>query len=411
MLSDRKSFNSGLVLLLSVSLSFGAQASGEGLQIGLSGTSAVGMGTVGDGTIAKLQAGGHDPKRNGFTVQNIELSLSAAVDPYWDAQSNIVSQISPDGESVFELEEAYFVSRALPLGLQLKGGQFYTEFGRHNPQHPHVWSFVDQPIIASRLLGGDGLRSQGGRLSWLAPLPWMSEFFVALQNANGETTHSFMSSGEQHNHGGEIQAEASFAEFALVDRPVKNAGDLLYSVRWLNGFDVGETLGANLGLSALYGPNNTGYETDTQILGADVFVKWQAQQSHRGFPFVAWHTEIMRRDYLAGDEGNTAHAKLIDVGMFSQLTWGFRQGWVMGLRYEWAQGNEAHAHDALAEEEIDPMRDKRQRMSTNLTYFPSEFSKVRLQYNQDHADHLGGVAHSFWLQIEYTIGAHMAHQF
>jgi hypothetical protein len=45
-----------------------------------------------------------------------------------------------------------------------------------------------------------------------------------------------------------------------------------------------------------------------------------------------------------------------------------------------------------------------------LTFYPSEFSKIRLQYNYDHGE-LFGTDHSVWLQVEFLLGAHGAHKF
>jgi hypothetical protein len=46
-----------------------------------------------------------------------------------------------------------------------------------------------------------------------------------------------------------------------------------------------------------------------------------------------------------------------------------------------------------------------------VVFSPSEFSRLRLQYNIDDADHLDEVAHSVWLGLEVLIGAHPAHSF
>ncbi|RME94555.1 MAG: hypothetical protein D6766_05520, partial [Verrucomicrobia bacterium] len=100
--------------------------------------------------LESLQFGGHDPKQNGFTVQNLELTLDGAVDPYFHGQANLVAQIDSAGETSFEAEEAYLESTALPWGLQLKAGQYYAPFGRINPMHPHTWDFVDLPLVIGR---------------------------------------------------------------------------------------------------------------------------------------------------------------------------------------------------------------------------------------------------------------------
>ena len=132
-----------------------------GFDLSLSALGAVGGSSASDRELEFLQAGGHDPGRNGFNLQNIELSLSATVDPYFYAQANVVFLIDRHGDTVVELEEAFVTSRALPAGLQLKAGQYLTDFGRLNAQHPHSWAFVDQPVVLSRFLSPDGLRNPG----------------------------------------------------------------------------------------------------------------------------------------------------------------------------------------------------------------------------------------------------------
>jgi hypothetical protein len=366
---------------------------GGALNIGLSGLFSAGGSSVDNAALANLQAGGHDPNKNGFTVQNIELSISATVDNYFDGQANFIFLIDADGETVVELEEAFFTTRSLPYGLQVKGGQYFTEFGRQNKQHPHTWTFVDQPIVLSRFFGGDGLRSQGVRLSWLMPTDWYSELYFGAQNPKGETVTSFLNA-ESEDIGGHT----------LINRQARTSGDLLYSARWLNGFDISDTLSMNVGVSGLWGPNASGNTTDTNIIGADLYLKWQPATSQRGFPFIAWHTEVLQRTYEAKDPGDAAREILNDQGMFTQLLWGFKPGWVAGLRYEQAsaQGNTA----------TDPLRDSRKRLSPNLTWYMSEYSKMRLQYNRDWAEHLPGkTADSLWLQFEFSIGSHAAHKF
>lgn len=370
-----------------------AVATNSGLQIGLSGLFAAGGSSVNNDALEGLQAGAHDPNKNGFTVQNVELSIGGTVDPYFDAQANIIMQIDADGETVVELEEAYFLTRTLPWGLQVKGGQYFTEFGRQNIQHPHTWAFVDQPLVLSRFFGGDGLRSQGVRASWIMPSEWFSEFTVGIQNSKGETVSSFLS-----------EAGEDIGGHTLIDRDVRNVADLLYSARWLNGYDLSDTVSMNVGVSGLLGPNASGTNTDTRIVGADLYLKWQPLDSQKGFPFVSWHTEYLHRRYEAGNPGDPGRETLKDWGMFTQALWGFRPGWVAGLRAEYAS--------AEGDTSSDPLRDTRKRLSPNLTWYPTEYSKLRLQYNRDWTEHLSDkTADSVFLQYEFNLGSHAAHVF
>jgi hypothetical protein len=363
------------------------------LQIGLSGLFAAGGSSADNAALAGLQGGGHDPNKNGFTVQNVELSIGATVDPFLDAQAHIIFLIDADGETVVELEEVFFTTRSLPWGLQVKGGQYFTEFGRQNKKHPHTWAFVDQPVVLSRFFGGDGLRSQGVRTSWLMPADWYSEISFGIQNPKGETVTSFLGGGEE-----------SIGGHPPTERNARNFGDLLYMARWLNGFDLSDTVSMNLGVSGLWGPNASGTTTDTTIVGADLYLKWQPVYSQRGFPFVSWHSEILKRRYEAGDPGDASRETLSDWGLFTQALWGFKPGWVAGLRWEYAT--------AEGDTRTDPLRDTRKRLSPNLTWYPTEFTKLRLQYNRDWTQHLPGMtADSLWLQMEFNLGSHAAHVF
>src|SRR5262249_2412533 len=112
------------------------------LDIALDFLGAAGTSTATEDEIRQLEAGGHDPKNRGFTVQNAELTFSGVVDPYLRGDANIVLQIDEGGDTTIELEEIYLTTLELPYNLQLKAGQFFNAFGRLNPTHPHTWDFV-----------------------------------------------------------------------------------------------------------------------------------------------------------------------------------------------------------------------------------------------------------------------------
>lgn len=362
------------------------------MDIGVSALFSAGAASEGNETIGALQGGGHDPSKVGFTLQNLELTLSGAVDPFFNAQTNIIMLLNDEGEAILEIEEAFMSTSQLPAGLQIKAGQFYTEFGRQNKIHPHTWAFVDQPIVLSRLLGAGGLRSQGGRLSWLTPTPWYSELFLAVQNAKGATGSSFLSGGHAHDEGAE---ESEFA--------INGPEDFIYSARWFNGTDINDSVSANIGFSGIWGPNANGMDSDkdlrTSIYGADLYIKWQASHSSRGYPFLSWHTEYLHRDY---EEIEGAIFTRKDNGWFSQVSYGFKPGWIGGVRLESASSNEGAV-------ELDTT--ERFRTALNLTWFPSEFSKIRLQYNYDDSKYFDEPVHLMWLQFEYNLGSHAAHTF
>jgi hypothetical protein len=354
--------------------------------------------------VESLELGGHDPNQRGFTVQNLELILDGKVDPYFRGQANIVLQIDSDGETTVEAEEAYLETLSLPWNLQVKAGQFFTEFGRLNPMHPHAWDFVDQPLVNGRFLGGDGLRNPGVRISWLMPTPFYSELFFAVQDSQGETAHSFRDDNE---------GEPLFGRPAEQGR-VKSFGDLLFVPRYAASFNLSDSQTLVAGASAAFGPNGTGGHSDTQIYGVDLFWKWKSPHHHAGFPFVSWQTEAMVRRFEAGafpgDDTTPAlpAETLIDYGVYSQISYGFRKGWVAALRGDYVFPEEKGDYERILGR--DPNRAARWRVAPNLTYYPSEFSKLRLQYNFDHRDGIGD-DHSVWAQFEFLLGTHAAHKF
>jgi hypothetical protein len=372
------------------------QAGSAYINLSLVGDVAFGWSTTRD--VEAIEGAHHDPSQRGFTLQAAELTLDGAVDPYFKALATIPLVIEPGGETVVELEEAWVQTTSLPWDLQLKAGQFFANFGRQNTQHAHAWAFVDQPMVITRLLGGDGLRNPGAQLSWLAPTPNYTELTLGVFNSDGETAASFRNEDSTDIHGGEP-----------VDRTLRGPQDLLFVPRVSSSLDLNDTQTIVLGLSGAFGPNNSGRHADTQIYGADVYWKWRPLNAQQGFPFVSWQTEALLRRYdaatrLAADDplvtlpGET----LTDWGFYTQLLYGFRLGWVAGLRGEFVSGNTGAFSSAL--------RQDRTRLSPNLTWYPTEFSKLRLQYNYDHGQAFGD-EHSVWMQLEFLIGAHAAHKF
>jgi hypothetical protein len=94
---------------------------------------------------------------------------------------------------------------------------------------------------------------------------------------------------------------------------------------------------------------------------------------------------------------------LRDWGGYSQVVWGFIPRWVACLRGDYAAGRGGDL--------TDPLRERRVRVSPNLTFYPSEFSKWRIQYNRDDVQSREDIVHSVFLQWEFLIGTHGAHSF
>ncbi len=351
--------------------------------------------------VSRLQVGDHDPQQRGFNARNSELALDGAVDPYFEGFANIVFKLDNDNNTEVEIEEAFLQTTSLPFGLQLKGGQFFAAFGRLNATHPHTWDWSDAPLVLGRLLGPDGLRGVGAQLSWTLPVSWYSQFLFSVQNGRGGTGYSFRNPGENGLFYGRL----------TTDREARGLQDFVWIPRWENSFNLSSTQTVLGGVSAAFGSNETGGTARTQIYGADLLYKWKSPRAEGGFPFVKWQTEAMYRRFEAGrgiDQLFPVAETFHDWGLYSQVMWGFRRGWIAGVRGE-------HLHMQESAFTDDEVRQTRSRVSANLTWLPTEFSRLRLQYNHDFLEANDFLASrdedSLILQFEFILGAHGAHKF
>jgi hypothetical protein len=349
------------------------------------------------------------------------------------------------------LEEAFATTTALPQNLQVKAGYFLTEFGRHQSQHPHSWDWIDQSIIHTRMFGGEGQRNIGAQLAWQAPLPWHSQFQVSMHQAEGEFMASFDGQGLAHSHGDEEHDDhdddhededghdedehdehAHEHEYAegiggrpIQDREVEGLADFVYTLRFTNGVDLTDSTSLQLGMSAMFGPNNTGNSSDTAIYGLDLVLKGNPAGSSTRRPKWVWQTELIKREYEAdaltieGDDPDDmdddlffAEDTLDDWGLYTQFTYTLSADWSVGFRAEYATGDgDSYEEGAQVSRNDDPYRSDRVRLSPLITYHPSEFSRLRLQYNYDDADHLEEAEHTLWFGFEWLIGGHPAHKY
>jgi len=369
------------------------------MNISLDGLFALAYSSAAD--LHNIEVGDHDPQQRGFNARNTELAFDGAVDPYFEGFANIVFKLDNDNETEVEVEEAFMQTTNLPYNLQLKAGQFFAAFGRLNPVHPHAWEFVDTPLVNGLFLGPDGLRGVGAQTSWTLPLPWYSQLIFASQNGRGSTGFSFRNPGE----------DGMFFDRITTDREARGLQDFVWIPRFENSFNLSDTQTVLAGVSGAFGSNETGANSRTQIYGADLLYKWKSSHAEGGFPFLKWQTEFMYRRFQAGhgaDDSFPVAETFHDWGMYSQVLWGFKKGWVAGIR-----GDYVHMQDSMFTDDLD--RQSRWRLSANLTWYPTEFSKVRLQYNQDFLEEnfflSGRQVESIFLQWEFILGAHGAHKF
>lgn len=328
---------------------------------------------------AAMQTGAHDPTSNGFTLQQVEMALTRSVDPYFKV----------DGALVFtaggvEVEEFFATTLGLPANLQARAGQFLTRVGRINPTHPHTWEMVDQPLAIGRIFGAEGNRAPGMELSYLTPLPWYVEVIGSVTNpAGGETARSFYG---DDNLG--------------IDTPLDFQS--LLAIRQF--FELSDNWSLLWGSTAITGPNATGRDNRTNVFATDLYIKYRPI-TRGSYTIVSLTAEFFhRRRQIAGD-------RLTDHNGYASLFWKFSRHLGVAARYEYGSAAENRAGDT-GMDDLDPeWVDGRHRASANITLWPTEFSRIRLQGSVDRPGWVDDPIVAGMLSFEFNIGAHAAHTF
>src|SRR4051812_46959778 len=256
----------------------------------------------------------------GATVQEVELALSAIVDPYFKGE---VYLTIPNLEGI-EVEEAFATTTSLPWNLQIKAGSFRSAFGRQNGQHLHVQDFTRRPLINAAFLGADGLRGPGVQVSWLAPLPFFLTLYgealsiredaaVVQPGEIGAPAGSFGADGARRP----VLATEAKAFFPFGDE---------WSVYGGLSFASGKSPGLALPQENVVVTAGAGRES--QLFGADLYVKWKPANVAQGYASLALQAEAIFRHFGAGDGLSDEW----DGGAYAQAVMQVARRWFIGLR-------------------------------------------------------------------------------
>ncbi|QOC22511.1 TonB-dependent receptor [Wenzhouxiangella sp. AB-CW3] len=383
--------------------------------------------------------GGHGHGiEEGFNLREAEVTFTGSVDPYFDMM--VMAAISDHG---IELEEAYITTRSLPQGLQVKAGKFFSDVGYINKQHPHDWFFVDQPWFRELIFGEEGLSETGVQLSWLAPFDSYTRFGVEVLEGSSDGVASYLGDSRHEmvtvlpGENNEPVRNRWRADKNLRDRD----GPRLFTgfVKWAPdlGFDHAMQLGAFGGVSQVWQDetaHSSGrletWDGDSQFVGADLVYKYGrgGLMGHGNFVFQAEYA-LRERDVEFQSRQFTDFSNLVPTGpaddpdrrdqtwrqdaFYMQGVYGFAPRWNAGLRVDGAGlTNRAYdgGTDSLGRRGMREDLDASWRYSGQVTYAPTEFSRLRAQvsYN-DIAD--GHDAWQFMLQFNMSLGVHGAHAF
>jgi hypothetical protein len=327
---------------------------------------------------ADFNAAAPDQTPNGIDVQETELQLYSDVDPY--TRLNLLLSISPNyvasGTGVtenwmIEPEEAYADSNVVP-DVTFKVGKFKAPMGKHNLLHTHAYPFIQAPLANVKLLGDEGLNDSGVSAAILLPAKWFSE--LTLQYLRGQGGNAEFSS----------PSPAGGVELA----------------HWKNLLDLSDDLTMEVGASYAQGGNS--YRLTTSLLGGDLTFKWRPAEGGR-YKSIIWATE-----YLARTQAQNALPNEQSGGLASWIQYQFGERWMALYRYDTLGVKNTY-------DTVNLPNDNWERHTVALAFVPSEFSSYKVEYLQTTGGPFNtsneNVERAFFLQANYTIGAHPAHAY
>ncbi len=337
---------------------------------------------------------------DGFNFNYAELVIGASVDNYFDLKG--VFHLSEDD---FEIEEAYASTRALPYHLQAKIGKFKSDFGYLNNKHEHSFNFSDMPLIYMSLLGDHGINEVGAQVQYVMPLPvYVMAGIEALQ---GDNEQSFGVDAFQDVD--EVSAPGLWVGYLKSSFDL-GGGTLLGGVSIAKGKSrINHLEDEHEHEEEMEGEEGHAFAGDTTIYGIDLTYKKYFAADHA----ITWQSEYLYRNmdgtqYDANATGTSIEKE--QAGYYSELVYQYDKNWRTGVRYSAITKN-----DITPIPEDGPLQDDMYVTSAMLEYNPSEFSRLRLQYNHNSSlyseEGEKNNKNEVVLQFTYAIGAHGAHAF
>jgi hypothetical protein len=341
------------------------------------------------------------PGSRSFNLGESELTLSANIDPQFAG----LLTFALGSDNSLSVEEAYFQTKGLSNGLNLKGGRMLSSIGYLNSIHAHAWDFVDAPLAYQAFLGGQ-YKTDGVQFKWLAPTERFLE--LGLEAGNGA---SFP--GNDRNRNG-VGATALFA----------HVGD-----------DIGESASWRAGVSYLHtGASDRPYEdidrAGTGVTNAisgrantwivDGVYKWSpnGNSTRTNFKLQGEYFHRRERGTIAFDTTGQSLAGAYasaQSGWYMQGIYQFMPLWRVGLRYDRLSSGTPNigpvSSGALGAADFPRLAAYNpSRTSLMFDYSPSEFSRLRLQLAQDKS-RPGATDNQIFLQYIMSLGVHGAHTF
>lgn len=320
--------------------------------------------------------------KNGFNLESAELFLFAPVDPYFNLYASI-----PITLLGIEIEEAYFVTTALPAGFQIKGGKFRSNFGRINSQHAHQWDFADSPLPYPIFLGGDGIREVGAQLTYLPDIPVYTLMGIeVLQGVNEILFNSKTDSRSGPN---------GFTAFIKASFDITDNSTLLFGPSLIKGKTNTKSVA-----------QGTEFRGDSTLYGFEITHKWKQSKS-RGLVTQSEYFQHIQKGELENASSVVDPLTRVRDGFYVQSVYQLDR-WRFGARYS---ATNIFKNESILAGVRTSANEMPWKATGSIEFSPTEFSLIRFQYNNSRLVYSKETNHEFILQLTMGIGAHAAHSF
>ncbi|HWI56971.1 MAG TPA: hypothetical protein VNZ22_07080 [Bacillota bacterium] len=308
-------------------------------------------------------------------LRTAELNLEASVDPFAKAYGVIAgSADAQTGEAALEVEEASVITTSLPWHLTVQGGRFFAEFGRFSYIHDHDLPFVFRPLVLDRYIGGES-RTDGAQVNYFFPTEHYFSFTAGLGNGFGANA------GPTPVHG------------------YRSLSGVNFWGRFSTYFDLTPNLNLETGLSGLADTHAEGTftdpaERDRYIGGVDITLRYQPLGSTIREGYV-WGTEVLVNSAdFETSPGLFNHENA--VGLYSYVEKKLSRRFKVGFLFDWLEDPANHNAETF-------------RLSPYVTWNPSEFQMLRLQYSRTEPSSATGLESSdaVYLQWDAILGRHV----
>jgi len=349
------------------------------------------------------------PPKRSFSLGETELNVSANIDPYFRGVA--IASLAPEGG--IGVEEAYFQTLALPHGLVVKGGRFFSGLGYLNEQHQHVWDFQDAPLVYKAFLGSQ-LKQDGVQLKWVAP----TDLFIEV---GAEFSAGDRFPGSDRNKNG-IGGSALFGHLG---------GDIGTSTAWRTGVSYMKTspnARSYQDTDSFGGAVTNSFSGSANLWGVDGVLKWapNGNSTYYNFKLQGEYFRLKQNGTLTYDDTAQAvpqfgatfsdYLRADQSGWYLQGVWQFYPRWRVGYRYDalrYGTLNNGIVNNGLGPAAADfPVLASHSpaRNTLMFDFSPTEFSRLRLQLASDKS-RLGVTDNQVFVQYLYSLGAHGAHKF